>query len=83
MLPDIVPIPLSALSPADPPQPDIVQPDTAMENRTNRANRANRAIRANYTNPNVRLCVDSVALELESSVSEEFLRTLIRAVHYA
>ena len=45
-----------------------------------RANRTNRAIR---TNANVRLCIDGVAIELEPSVSEEFLRTLVRAVHYA
>ena len=42
-----------------------------------------RANRANCTNTNVRLCIDGVAIELEPSVSEEFLRTLIRAVHYA
>ncbi len=41
------------------------------------------ADRANHTTANIRLCVDGVALELEPSVSEDFLRTLIRAVHYA
>ena len=40
--------------------------------RTNSANRAN-----------IRLCVDGASLELEPSVDEDFLRVLVRAVHYA
>ena len=48
-----------------------------------RVDRTIRATRANYTNTNIRLCIDGVALELEPSVSEDFLRALIRAVHYA
>ena len=45
--------------------------------------RTNRAIHTNYTNANVRLCIDGVAIEIDPSVPEEFLRTLVRAVHYA
>lgn len=42
-----------------------------------------RTNRTNYSDSNIRLCIDGVALELDPSVSEDFLRTLIRAVHYA
>ena len=47
---------------------------------TNRSNCTNRAIHANSS---VKLCIDGVAFELEPSLSEDFLRSLIRAVHYA
>jgi len=68
-LPDIVPLPLSS----------SVLPSV----QASQPVRANRAIRANYTNANVRLCIDGVAIEIDPSVPEEFLRTLVRAVHYA
>lgn len=74
MLPDIVPVPLSVVSPAD---ASGTRPDTALPDRTNRT------IRVNCTTPNIRLCMDGVAFELEPSIPEEFLRTLVRAVHYA
>ena len=81
MLPEIVQLsvpsslPLSDAAPTENNHIDHTVPD--------RVNRTIRANRTKYTNTNVRLCVDGVALELEPSVSEEFLRTLIRAVHYA
>ncbi len=68
-LPDIVPLALPASALASPPDSQTV--------------RTNRAIRANYTNANVRLCIDGVAIEIDPSVPEDFLRTLVRAVHYA
>ena len=78
-LPDIVPLPVPApLSAAEPAVPQDNQPDQAVLDRPVRANRTNRANRAN-----IRLCVDGVALELEPSIDEDFLRVLIRAVHYA
>ena len=84
MLPKIVqlsiPSPLSYLSTSISENPDS---HSSMADRTNCTNRANRANCATYTDSNVRLYIDSVTLELEASVSEAFLRTLIRAVHYA
>lgn len=77
MLPDIVQVSVPSLSPAGFPAPHSVSADSEL---TVRANRTNRTY---YTNANVRLCVDGVAFELEPTVSEDFLRTLIRAVHYA
>lgn len=75
MLPEIVQVSVPAqLSSSDTSFPENTHPA---------ADRTNCANRANHTNPNIRLCVDGVALELEPSVSEDFLRTLIRAVHYA
>ena len=87
MLPDIVP--LSFPASVQSPEPDMSPHDVPEElpaDCTNRAIRANRTIRATretYPNANVRLCVDGVSLEFEPSISEDFLRTLIRAVHYA
>ena len=78
MLPEIVqlsiPAPLSYQDTSISESPD---PHSSIADRTNRANRAT------YTDSNVRLCIDGVTLELEASVSEDFLRTLVRAVHYA
>ncbi len=80
MLPDIVQLSVSApVSPSD----TTLSENSRSPAIADRANCANRATSANYTNANVRLCIDGVALELEPSVSEDFLRTLIRAVHYA
>ena len=42
-----------------------------------------RANRPNRDTSNIRLFIDGVAFELEPPVSEDFLKTLIRAVHYA
>ena len=81
MLPEIVqlsiPAPLSYQDTSISESPD---PHSSIADRTNRANRANCAT---YTDSNVKLCIDGVTLELEPSVSESFLRTLISAVHYA
>ena len=68
-LPEIVPLTLPA--------------PTLPSAHTSHPVRANRAIRTNYTNTNVRFCIDGVAIEVDPSVPEEFLRTLVRAVHYA
>lgn len=74
MLPDIVQLPI----------PDPVLPSGVPDHGiSDRSIRANRTYRANYPISNIRLCIDGVALELEPSVSEDFLRTLIRALHYA
>ena len=79
VLPDIVALTAPASFPA------AEQPDSSVPNHSvsTRDNRTNRTIRTNFTNPNVKLCVDGVALELDPSIPEDFLRTLIRAVHYA
>lgn len=79
MLPDIIPlpatVPLSATAPA---LLQYNQSDQAVLDRPVRTNRTNCAHRAN-----IRLCVDGASLELEPSVDENFLRVLVRAVHYA
>ena len=75
MLPDIVQLSVpSSLSSSNAIPPENSHLNPAVSVRSNRAN---------CTNANVRLCIDGVAVELEPSVSEDFLRTLIRAVHYA
>ena len=78
-LPDIVPLSL--------PSSCTSSPETAVLPSANQDRTAivhpNRANRTNYTNANVRFCIDGVAIEIDPSISEEFLRTLIRAVHYA
>ena len=81
ILPDIVPLPV----PKSLPSQGSALPGNAPFASFNpdRVNRANRANRPNFTNSSVRLCVDGVSLELDPSIPEDFLRTLIRAVHYA
>ena len=70
MLPDIVPLAVTTpLSVTEPALPQNTQSDQAVPDR---------AIRVN-----VRFCVDGVSLEVEPSINEDFLRVLIRAVHYA
>ena len=84
ILPDIVPLPVAA--PAMPAVPTLAKNDGSSQTAVNRIynpDRANRTNRATFTNPNVKLCIDGVAIEIDPSVPEEFLRTLIRAVHYA
>ena len=79
MLPDIVPLPVtSALAPPDSAPLQCAQPEPVVPDRAVRANCANRTNRAN-----VKFCVDGVSLEVEPSINEDFLRILIRAVHYA
>ena len=80
VMPDIVPLSLPASLLAE---NYSSSPVPVSSNRTNRANRTNCANRTNYPNSNVKLCVDGVSLELDPSIPEDFLRTLIRAVHYA
>lgn len=73
MLPDIIPLPATApLSSTAPALPQNDQSDQAVLDLPVRANRVS-----------IRLCVDGTSLELEPSVDEDFLRVLVRAVHYA
>ena len=81
MLPDIVP--LSVPSSLQSSEPSMSPAPLSEQVHAVRTNRANRTIRETYPDANLRLCVDGVCLEFESSISEDFLRTLIRAVHYA
>ena len=68
MLPEIVPLSVpTPLSPSD---------NSISDSSLSRTDHSNRT---NYTDENIQLCVDGVALELD----EEFPRTLIQAVHYA
>lgn len=84
MLPDIVPLSFPASLPSfEPDMSHHAEPEKLPADRANRAIRAIRATRETHPNANVRLCVDGVSLEFEPSISEDFLRTLIRAVHYA
>ena len=71
MLPDIVPLPA----------PTVAVPVLPLEPDTHDSNRANRAIHSNGST--AMLTVNGVSIEIDASVSEEFLRTLIRAVRYA
>ena len=72
-LPDIVPLSLPVLSDSvsslETTVPDI------------RSIRASRSIRSN--NSNVQMQINSISIEIDSSVSEEFLCKLIRAVCHA
>ena len=71
VLPDVVPLSLPASCPSSVlPAPQISHPKAS-----DYPIRTNRAIRANYTNANIRLCIDGVAIEIDPSISEEFLRS--------
>lgn len=72
-LPDIVPLSLPVLSDSD-----SSLETTATEIRSIRANRA---IRSNDSN--IKLQINGVSIEIDTSVSEEFLTKLIRAVCHA
>ena len=72
-LPDIVPLSLPVLSDSSSSLETTV-PDV-------RSIRANRSIRSN--NSNVQMLINSISIEIDSSVSEEFLYKLIRAVCHA
>lgn len=72
-LPDIVPLSLPVLSDSSSSLETTV-PDV-------RSIRANRSIRSN--NSNVQMQINSISIEIDSSVSEEFLYKLIRAVCHA
>ncbi len=72
-LPEIVPLSV----------PEVCEPSLPASSGPDQSFPSNRTIRANYTNPNVRFCIDGVSIEVDPAVPEEFLRTLIRAVHYA
>jgi len=70
VLPDIVPISLSQASITDHPGIHTDIPD--------------RAICANRTDPaDVKMSINGISFELESSVPESFLISLLRAVRYA
>ena len=68
VLPDIVPLTVPALS------------DSSLETAAPEI-RANRAIRSNGSN--IKLRINGVSIEIDTSVSEEFLSKLIRAVCHA
>ena len=72
-LPDIVPLSLPVLS----------DPDSSLETTTPeiRSIRANRSIRSNSSN--VKMKINGISLEIDTSVSDEFLSKLIRAVCHA
>lgn len=70
VLPDIVPLTVPALSDSD----------SSLETAAPEI-RANRAIRSNGSN--IKLRINGVSIEIDTSVSEEFLSKLIRAVCHA
>ena len=72
-LPDIVPLSL----------PVLTDPGSSLETTTPdiRSIRANRAIRSNDSN--IKLQINGVSIEIDTSVSEQFLTKLIRAVCHA
>ena len=70
VLPDIVPLTVPALSDSD----------SSLETAAPEI-RANRSIRSN--NSNVQMQINSISIEIDSSVSEEFLCKFIRAVCHA
>ena len=72
-LPDIVPLTVPVLSDSDSSLETAV-PDI-------RSIRANRSIRSN--NSNVQMLINDISIEIDTSVSEEFLSKLIRAVSHA
>ena len=72
-LPDIVPLSLPVLSDS------VSSLETTVSDI--RSIRADRSIRSN--NSNVQMQINSISIEIDSSVSEEFLYKLIRAVCHA
>ena len=70
VLPDIVPLTVPALSDSD----------SSLETAAPEI-RANRAIRSNGSN--IKLRINGISIEIDASVSEEFLSKLIRAVCHA
>ena len=77
LFPDIVPLfPSAPISLESPAQEEIQTIPVTGSNCTNRANYPNAKV-------DIKLRIDGVCIELEPSVSEDFLRSLVRAVHYA
>ena len=74
LLPDIVPVTVPVAS-------DTVLPSAPTTHDSICANCTNRAIHSNSSI--VKLTIKGISVEIDASVSEEFLRTLIRAVRYA
>ena len=72
-LPDLVPLSLPVLSDSDS-SLETAAPEV-------RSIRANRAIRSNGSN--IKLRIHGVSIEIDASVSEQFLTKLIRAVCHA
>ena len=71
VLPDIVPIPVSA----------VPEHQSSLEATEVRSIRSNCAIRANHSF--VVLNINGISIEINDSVSVEFLSKLFKAVHYA
>jgi hypothetical protein len=71
MLPDIVPVALPVPSPST----LSTETETSCPVQPVRANRANCAT--------AKLTINDISIEIDSTVSETFLRTLIKAVRYA
>ena len=76
IMPDIVPLPIPEVFP----QPVTASPDAISDITvcTNRANRTNCHI-----NESVRITINGLSLELDSSIPDAFLSKLIKAVRYA
>ena len=70
-LPDIVPLSI----------PAVADSDSSLEITELRSIRSNCTIRPNYSM--VKLGINGFSIEIEDSISEEFLAKLIKAVHYA
>ena len=71
VLPDIVPIPISA----------VPEYQSSLEATEVRSIRSNCAIRANQSF--VKLNINGISIEIDDSVSVEFLSKLLKAVRYA
>ena len=76
-LPDIESVPLSAIY-TSPQSPAVINASQDVSTRHDRANCTNRTICTM-----VNLVINDVSISIESSVPEDFLRTLIKAVRYA
>ena len=79
MLPEIVPLAVPASVPAVP-----SEPATLSTTDTTSATRATRASCTTFTpNSCARVYINGMTIELDSSASESFIRSLIKAVSYA
>lgn len=79
MLPEIVPLAVPASVPAVP-----SEPATLSTTDTTSATRATRASCTTFTpNSCARVYINGMTIELDSSASESFIRSLIKAVRYA
>ena len=76
VLPDIVPIPVSAI-----PVSAVPEYQSSLEATEVSSIRSNCAIRANQSF--MKLNINGISIEIDDSVSVEFLPKLFKAVHYA